>query len=518
MDGGTLMSMTSVFDKVRGRAETFAVAFVLVVAAGVYASIALLTYTSIDGIHYYSLNDDPMISMRYARNLAEGHGLRWNIGELPVEGYTNLLWTLLMAAVHMLPIHESKISLVIIGLSSLLLLVNAVICCQLVRRLEVSSAAVIFTAILAAFYWPLVMWASDGFEVGLIACLMSAGILATFGDLNSSARDIFVLTLVLVALVLARPDCILPVLVLIGALGVRARQGKVSWWCVSLACSVVLFTEISVTAWRWYYYGEFLPNTYYLKAIGVPLSDRLPKGLLALWGMLRSALWGILLLAIPGSILMLRAGHRTLVATVWTLFGFACLYTVYLGGDTWERTGITNRFIAQAVSPLFVCVAIFIDSVRKPRVLGGAALLLVALISTHSLNAIFNRVRSVAAMVHSSVKDGAPLRLKQGLWLRANARSGDAVGAVWAGAIPYFSRLPSYDLLGKSDPLIARLKPRGMVWGHNKWSNRYTLEVRRPRFIQQLWRPTVEENREAEALQYRINQVGILEGSDPNRE
>lgn len=42
-------------------------------------------------------SDDAYISMRYARNLANGHDLRWNANERPVEGITNLLWTLWMA-------------------------------------------------------------------------------------------------------------------------------------------------------------------------------------------------------------------------------------------------------------------------------------------------------------------------------------------------------------------------------------------------------------------------------------
>jgi hypothetical protein len=41
--------------------------------------------------------DDAYISFRYARNLAEGHGFVFNPGS-PVEGVTNLLWTLLLAA------------------------------------------------------------------------------------------------------------------------------------------------------------------------------------------------------------------------------------------------------------------------------------------------------------------------------------------------------------------------------------------------------------------------------------
>src|SRR5215212_3588570 len=43
-----------------------------------------------------SVMDDAYISFRYAYNLVEGHGLVFNEGEY-VEGYTSLLWTLLMA-------------------------------------------------------------------------------------------------------------------------------------------------------------------------------------------------------------------------------------------------------------------------------------------------------------------------------------------------------------------------------------------------------------------------------------
>ncbi|TDJ53170.1 MAG: hypothetical protein E2O46_06175, partial [Ignavibacteria bacterium] len=39
--------------------------------------------------------EDSFISFRFAKNLAEGYGLVWNIGELPVEGYTNFLWVII---------------------------------------------------------------------------------------------------------------------------------------------------------------------------------------------------------------------------------------------------------------------------------------------------------------------------------------------------------------------------------------------------------------------------------------
>ncbi|MFC1573450.1 hypothetical protein ACFL6M_07630 [Candidatus Eisenbacteria bacterium] len=41
--------------------------------------------------------DDAFISFRYAKNLVDGLGLVYNAGE-PVEGYTNFLWTVIVAA------------------------------------------------------------------------------------------------------------------------------------------------------------------------------------------------------------------------------------------------------------------------------------------------------------------------------------------------------------------------------------------------------------------------------------
>lgn len=55
--------------------------------AGIFL-LALLTYSH--------MGEDAYISFRYARHLAQGHGLVFNPGEY-VEGYSNLLWVLLMA-------------------------------------------------------------------------------------------------------------------------------------------------------------------------------------------------------------------------------------------------------------------------------------------------------------------------------------------------------------------------------------------------------------------------------------
>ena len=55
-----------------------------------------------------------------------------------------------------------------------------------------------------------------------------------------------------------------------------------------------------------------------------------------------------------------------------------------------------------------------------------------------------------------------------GLKLREQMPPNTKIAVVWAGALPYFSRLPSIDLFGKTDKVIARTTARNMSPGHNK--------------------------------------------------
>src|SRR4051812_30098964 len=65
------------------------------------------------GQTYFSLFDASMVSMTYARNLADGHGPVWNAGGEHVEGYTNLLWTLWMAVIHLVGVPDRLTSLAV---------------------------------------------------------------------------------------------------------------------------------------------------------------------------------------------------------------------------------------------------------------------------------------------------------------------------------------------------------------------------------------------------------------------
>ncbi len=88
--------------------------YLILGAYAVYAAIFIWESTFVfEGTRYFTLFDDAMISMTYARNLAHGAGLVWNAGGERVEGITNLLWVIYMSFFHLLPIAVSKISLTI---------------------------------------------------------------------------------------------------------------------------------------------------------------------------------------------------------------------------------------------------------------------------------------------------------------------------------------------------------------------------------------------------------------------
>ena len=43
--------------------------------------------------------EDAFITFRFSKNLAEGHGILWDLGEQPVKGYTNFLWLVIAAVI-----------------------------------------------------------------------------------------------------------------------------------------------------------------------------------------------------------------------------------------------------------------------------------------------------------------------------------------------------------------------------------------------------------------------------------
>jgi arabinofuranosyltransferase len=149
---------------------------ITLIAFLIYSSFLIFRHSFvIEGVRYFSLLDDEMISMRYAYNLANGHGLVWNPGQEPVEGFSNPLWTLYMALIHTLPIPIEKISIVLQVSSTIALMATLYYVKKIVSLLTNRSRFAIAVAItFTAFYFPLNNWSTvQGTEVSILTLLLA---------------------------------------------------------------------------------------------------------------------------------------------------------------------------------------------------------------------------------------------------------------------------------------------------------------------------------------------------------
>ena len=181
----------------------------ILISCCIYASVFIYrTSFVVDGERFFTLFDDAMISMRYAKNLANGYGLVWNPGGERVEGYTNPLWVFFMALFHLLPLSESKISLPIQLSGMGFLLINLFCVKKIADFLSNGDRLVSLTAVfLTAFYYPLIYWSLRGMEVSVLVCIVNFSIWLALRSVQAG-RPSCVLYLGLGIATLVRPDMI----------------------------------------------------------------------------------------------------------------------------------------------------------------------------------------------------------------------------------------------------------------------------------------------------------------------
>jgi hypothetical protein len=338
-------------------------AALLVAALAFYGVFILRTSLVVLGERWFVLFEDAMISMRYGRNLAAGAGLVWNAGETPVEGYTNFLWTLWMAAIHLLGLPESKVSLAMMLTGVAILVGNALLVERICRRVTSAASegwAPLVAMAITLFYYPLVFWTLRGMEVGAVALTFDALILLsiTMEEEFSAARALAVGVLGAAA-ILIRSDALVSVGVisLYAAATVPGRAKKLAVAASVGAC--VGFAALAQVAFRWGVYHETLPNTYFLKLMHVSLGARLKRGLFVALRVLAFHL------AVPLSLLVAALASWPREAGFWKLrenrrlalllavSGVQVAYAVYVGGDAWEWMLYSNRYVTVAM-PAFI--------------------------------------------------------------------------------------------------------------------------------------------------------------------
>ena len=435
-----------------------------------------------------------MISMRYARNLAQGQGLVWNVGEAPIQGFTNLGWTLILALFHFIPFSPLHISLAVMILAAFILLANTFIVYRIVEALDPSAQfAPIIAATIIAFYFPLVFWSLRGLEVDALTLTISLGILLTLKILRDpQPASAFWLTLVLGLALLTRMDAALPVGILVVYLASQNPRKAI------LPAVVSILVLAAILLFQKFYFGDFLPNTYYLKVNGVTAWERVRVGLLALNNYAARDFLMPLMVGLLGMALFKDLRTRESIALL-LLFFAQVGYSVWVGGDYAEElVDSANRFITQGMPALFILFALSLD-----RIIQGSSLLtLRALRGSEKQSPSFNSAVLALAIGLGAllIVSGEPWatwtlvnapmlrtdiqRAKLGLHIQQSTDADAVIAVHAAGQIPYFSERATIDLLGKSDAYIAKGPPAtAFVPGHNKWNYAYSILELRPDVI-----------------------------------
>jgi hypothetical protein len=479
----------------------------------------------IDGERYFSLFDDAMVSMRYARNLADGYGLVWNPGGEIVEGYTNPLWVLYMTVLHLLPVAPSKTSVLVQATAALCLALNLYYVRRIALVIGGGVRPVAWGALaLTALYLPINFWSLQGMEVGVLTLLMTTCTWVAICGMDSGRFQPRLYILLGVG-TLVRPDIVVAFLAFLSFMvladATHRRQHAV-WGGVVLICAVA-----GQTLFRLWYYGDFLPNTYYLKMTGVPLSIRITRGVyVALQFVWRAS---PLLFVLTG-LLALRPDRRIRLM-LWTLAA-QITYSVYVGGDAWEYWGGSNRYIAIAMPGFFALLSYalyrgartlgrFRSELSSPLAWNRTSMLVFVLGVLYALIA-FNSIHGPEALaevallrppLHTGPGGSNHQDVQEALLLRSATAPEASIAVVRAGTIPYFVERRTIDLLGKNDRFIAHaaavVGPDGTLGyrdfrpGHMKFDFAYSIGQLQPDVIVQLRRRTALAKPFLEAGDYK---------------
>ncbi len=469
--------------------------------------------------------DDAFIFYRYAQNLAAGQGLVFNAGER-VEGFTSLFWTLLIAVGAALGA-DLAVFAHWLGVASgalLLWLTYEYAALELVPEDRMVAALAPWLLVMSK---PFAVWSTSGLETPLFAATAMAALIA----LGRARYGLAVLASVLA--VLTRPEGVLIGAVVLGFVLLRrdvARRQKTLLVVAYAACLAGL------TAFRLRYFGVPLPNTFYAK-VGGTMSWWVQYYLLVyLVHTLFPTLW-------PSAYAAKKAYFWP--GLVW--FGTVVAYVVVVGGDAF---GNSRFFLPALPVSCALAVRGALEGYRRYTAFGRFAALSLAVSTVWFAFGTLAGVAALAvAVVQSAVPGGWKLRVALGAlscpllvaamvralslkppvlqgeiterYLVMNAlgfptRSAELrdarlnwqfasllgfhaarmlaerppedklVAAVGIGALGYYSRAKILDMVGLTDPVVARskaiLKSPMSYPGHQRSNTRYVLS-RAPDYV-----------------------------------
>ena len=283
------------------------------------------------------LTDDAFISFRYVRNLLDGHGLVFNPGEY-VEGYSNFLWVLELAAIWGLsgvaPERAAPWLSVAFTAATVAAMMWWIARLPLLRHRGLVGWMALGLVCSSATF---AVWTSGGgletrqFTFFIVLAVMCLGLY------RDSRRGLLAASLSLAAAALTRPEGVMLAALCCGWFVVQrmADTGRLNpdWRRLLWLAAPFVILVSAHFLWRYSYYGEWLPNTYYAKHVR-PWYE---SGFRYLWAAaLETGLYLLIPLAAVAMRNRWRASRDGIWALVLLLVGVHMAYVMRIGGDHFE--------------------------------------------------------------------------------------------------------------------------------------------------------------------------------------
>jgi hypothetical protein len=201
--------------------------------------------------------DDAYITFRYSRNVADGYGIVFNPGEAPTQGSTTMLFMLLVAGGIRFGLQPDVAAYLLNGLGLL------AICCSLylIPRKWLKPPFRALLALLVGLHVMLLRNQISGLETNFWTGLILLGILVFeyFRETRSAKWFAALIACSLLACI-TRPESVL--IVGIWWLGIL----RLDWRRAILGGLILLAFAIPYLLVLHFYFGDILPNPFYLKA------------------------------------------------------------------------------------------------------------------------------------------------------------------------------------------------------------------------------------------------------------
>jgi tetratricopeptide (TPR) repeat protein len=445
------------------------------------------------------IQDDAFITFRYAKNFIGGHGLVFNHGEY-VEGYTSILWTLLLSGFLLIGFNLETLSqalTIFFGLCSIwmtyFLTKNVLTTNSNFSEVNPQSQNYFYNEILyllpslmLTFTGAFQYWSISGMEVSLFV-FTSLATINIFLRSFEKQKTYLVFGIIGTINGLIRPEGIILFLVISFTFIInsykREPDPEIKTFSKTLLntkyvypFSFFVITNSILLAFRLIYYGYPLPNTFYAKT-GLSL-EYLSAGLEYFFNFLKTYLMFGLLLLIPIAALRkkLLEGKFFLLLLI---IGIFILYSIAIGGDVLPLF----RFLLPVlplIYILFIGSLLSEDFIRltqnllsKNRYLRFVPLIIVFGITAYNYLIPYEEIKKFSFYENQLVKKmSSTSNWIQQKYLKAEKKL--TVACTTIGAVSYYTDAKIVDMLGLTDRTIAHYpKPLNVISGsHTGWKEK----------------------------------------------